>query len=82
MHILDWEWEEEIEMDEEKEKEEVKVNNKRRAELMDENEWRQYNKKVREELGKNGVLKEQEEKLNKREGLTEKEVEEGIENIE
>lgn len=70
IHILDWETQEEIKIEKEEEKEEIKINNKKRAELMNAGEWEEYKKKVKEEIGKSEKLKNQEEKMNKREGLT------------
>eukprot|EP00026_Physarum_polycephalum_P015277 Phypoly_transcript_15918.p1 GENE.Phypoly_transcript_15918~~Phypoly_transcript_15918.p1 ORF type:complete len:115 (-),score=41.90 Phypoly_transcript_15918:358-702(-) len=81
MHLIDWNTGVEIKIEKEEEKKEIKIN-KKQAELISKEEWKEYKGKVEEKIKGDTILREQEEKLNKRERLTEEEVEKGMDRIE
>lgn len=81
-HIIDLEMDEEWQVEMEEEGQKIEANNKNRGEKMDKEEWKEYKNLVEEKLKKDKLIQDQEEKLNKREGLNELEIEEGIERIE
>jgi hypothetical protein len=56
MHIIDWKTGKERQIKSEKEKKETQINNKKRAENINAEEWQEYKEKVREKILKDTKL--------------------------